>query len=145
VTLTQNDIGALAYLGRRIREETIGASKWDEPGIAAGVRRMIDRGFGFDEILDQVVNHARDKAAKNPGVLGHPVSTPPPEIRVRRGVTRDQQCERCGLRKLQCVCGPMAKQKPGVASTDERVRPELDRAREAIAQARQHLPEGEPA
>ena len=136
MTVDRNDIGALAYLGRRIREETIGASKWDEPGIAAGIRRMIDRGFGFDECLDQVVAHARDKSAKNPGVLGHPVTTPPPEPRPRRGVTRDQQCPTCGLRKVQCMCDPKARRGPVVDSTADQVQAELAKAREAVAAAK---------
>ena len=140
MTVTQNDIAALAYIGRRIREELTGAPKWDEPGIAAGVRRMVDRGFGFDECLDQVINHARDRSAKNPGVLGHPVSTQPVETR-RRGITRDQQCGSCGLRKVQCVCDPRARQAPALAEVkDPEVHARVDearaRAREAIAAAK---------
>lgn len=136
MTTTTNDIAALAYLGRRIREEQLGASRWDEPGIAAGVRRMIDRGFGFDEILDQVVNHARDKAAKNPGVLGHPVSGQPALITTRRNPTRGDQCSSCGLTRAACVCDPKAKRKPVVDSTTPTVQTELAKAREALAAAR---------
>ena len=140
MTVTTNDIAALAFIGRRLREEMPGATKWDEPGIAAGVRRMVDRGFGFDECLDQVINHARDRSAKNPGVLGHPVSAQPVETR-RRGVTRDQQCGSCGLRKVQCVCDPKARQAPALVDVKdpevhERVERAKAEAREKIAAAR---------
>lgn len=136
MTLDRNDIGALTYIARRIREQHHGATKWDEPGIAAGIRRMVDRGFGFDEILDQVVNHARDKSAKNPGVLGHPISGQPVVVTSRRNPMRADQCPSCGLRTLQCVCDPTAKRKPAVDSTTPEVQTALGKAREALAAAK---------
>lgn len=135
MTVTTNDIAALAYLGRRIREEKPGVTKWDEPGIAAGVRRMVDRGFGFDEILDQVVNHARDRSAVNPGVLGHPVSAQPAQQSTPRNPTRGNQCDTCGLRNSQCVCTP-GRRKPVVDSQAPGVQKAIGKVRETLAAAR---------
>lgn len=66
---------------------------------------MADRGFGFDACLDQVVNHARDRSAKSPGVLGHPIAArAAEESRHPHPVRAEEACpQHPGGRRGACV------------------------------------------
>lgn len=130
MTLDTNDIGALVHIAKR--ERPTGSTKWDEAGIAHFVRKLHERGFGFGEIHDRVTLHARDRAAKTPAVLLHPITGPAPEPIAPRHPTRTTQCPNCGLRRTACVCDPKVKRKPAVDSRTPAVQTALAEARAAL-------------
>lgn len=131
MTLDANDIGALVHIAKR--ERPLGSTKWDDAGVAAFLRKLSDRGFGFGECLDRVVAHARDRNARTPAVLMQSISTVAAAPTGPRNPTRTTQCPDCGLRRTACVCDPRVPRKPVVDSTTPEVQDALSRAREAFA------------
>lgn len=130
MSLDGNDIGALVHIAKR--ERPLGATKWDDAGVAKFLRDLSNRGYGFSECLDRVTAHARDKAARTPAVLMQSISTTPAAPTTPRNPTKTEQCPDCGLRRTACVCDPRIPRKPVVDSTDPTVQEELDRTREAL-------------
>lgn len=134
MSLDTNDIGALVHIAKR--ERPLGATKWDDAGVAKFLRDLSNRGFGFGECLDRVVAHARDKNARTPAVLMTSISTVTAAPTTPRNPTKTQQCPDCGLRRTACVCDPKIPRKPVVDSTTPAVKSALDRARTKIAAAK---------
>jgi WhiB family redox-sensing transcriptional regulator len=88
---TDDLIRALAHLAAVSRPH--GARAWDEPGVVAGIRKLIERGFGMQEVIDRVFAHAWDAAANTPGTLLTPKTRVPVEVNpVPFPVTRAEEC-----------------------------------------------------
>lgn len=64
------DIRALTYLAKRLRDETHGANRWDEAGIAAKVAEL--KGQQLSQVAERVIRHAADTQAKTPGAILRP-------------------------------------------------------------------------
>jgi hypothetical protein len=102
--LDDRDTGWLTFAALRIRQETRGAGPWDEHGTASIIGRL--KGRNLLITIEHVIRHAADPKAKTPGVLLGAYTPPAPvaETTIRRGLRRDEQCERCGGRKGDCGC-----------------------------------------
>lgn len=70
MTTNEQDARALAYLAARIRNETYGANKWDEPGIWVECKALI--GQHLITAIERVTRHAADPDAKTPGAIRRP-------------------------------------------------------------------------
>lgn len=46
-----------------------GARAWDPPGVVAMIRKLIERGFGMQEVIDRTFAHAWDATANTPGTM----------------------------------------------------------------------------
>jgi len=92
MTMNQRDAQALTYLAGRLREETRGASKWDEHGTYTVVARLIGQNLATS--IEQVVRHAGDVEAKTPGAIQRPFLPPPaaPDNKARPP-RRDEECQ----------------------------------------------------
>jgi hypothetical protein len=73
------DIRALTYLARRLRDETHGAGKWDEAGTYA-VFTDVFAGQNLATTMERVLGHATDIEAKTPGAVRRPFTPPPPKL-----------------------------------------------------------------
>lgn len=71
--VTEQDLGALAYLARRLREETHGCAPWDEPGIKPAVNEM--RNWNLATAVEQVLRRGTDPEARTPKAMLHPSSS----------------------------------------------------------------------
>ena len=67
---TERDAQALAYLAKRLREETYGAGPWDDAGIWAVIKPLVGRNLAI--AIEQVTRHAADPEAKTPGAITRP-------------------------------------------------------------------------
>src|SRR5690348_14998464 len=88
---TPDRIQMLAHLACASRPH--GAKTWDEPGVVAMIRKLLERGFGMQEVIDRTFAHAWDATANTPGTLLTPktrqvVETNPAPF----PVTRTEEC-----------------------------------------------------
>jgi hypothetical protein len=80
--LSDAQVQMLAHLACASRPH--GAKRWDEPGVVVGIRKLMERGFGMQEVIDRTFAHAWDGSANTPGTLLTPkrrepeVSNPAP-------------------------------------------------------------------
>lgn len=85
-----------------------GARSWDEPGVVAMLRKLIERGFGMQEVIDRVFAHAWDSTANTPGTLLTPKTRTVVESNpVPYPVTRAEEC-RLHPGQPQATCVPCA-------------------------------------
>lgn len=84
------DVRALTYIARRIREETRGAGVWDEAGTYAVISRF--SGHNLALTIERVTRHAADKAARTPGAMERPFVPPAPEPGRRQPVKAGEDC-----------------------------------------------------
>lgn len=82
-----------------------GAKTWDPPGVVAGIRRLIERGFGMQEVIDRVFAHAWDASADTPGTLLTPKPRRPETSNpVPYPVTRNEECRlHPGQHPVTCI------------------------------------------
>jgi hypothetical protein len=64
---TPDRVQMLAHLACASRGH--GAKSWDEPGVVAMIRKLLERGFGMQEVIDRVFAHAWDATANTPGTI----------------------------------------------------------------------------
>lgn len=103
---TERDLEALAYLARRLREETYGAGQWDAQGVHAVFSKLVGRNLAIT--CEQVIRNAIDPDAKTPGAVNRPFLPPAPSERPReaaRPPKRGEHCLTCGLHLDRCACG----------------------------------------
>lgn len=72
--MSDPQVQMLAHLACSSRPS--GARRWDEPGVVAGIRKLLERGFGIQEVIDRVFAHAWDATANTPGTVLTPKSRP---------------------------------------------------------------------
>jgi len=87
---TEQDARAIAYLAGRLRDETHGAAKWDQPGIWAIVSGLIGRNLAVT--IEQVTRHAADPEAKTPGAILRPFTPEAPGRQPARPPKRADEC-----------------------------------------------------
>lgn len=92
MTTTEQDARALAHLAYRLREDTHGARKWDQPGIWTEVSRLI--GTNLAVACETVTRHASDPTADTPGAIRRGFIPGPPAPPIARPPKRDQECPR---------------------------------------------------
>lgn len=104
--MTQRDAQALTYLVGRLREETKGATKWDEHGVYAVVSKLIGQHLATS--IERITRHAADIDAKTPGAINRPFV---PEARVPDNRWKPpKKHEECPKHPGQwpSACGPCA-------------------------------------
>ncbi|MGH9088816.1 MAG: hypothetical protein ACRDYZ_12035 [Acidimicrobiales bacterium] len=91
---TAQDARALAYLVKRLRDETQGANSWNDAGIWAIVSKLVGRNLAIT--VEQVTRHAADPEAKTPGAINRPFLPKQPSERRDRYVPpkRGEDCIR---------------------------------------------------
>jgi hypothetical protein len=95
MTTNDQDLRALTYLARRLRDETSGCRQWDEAGTYACLKDAL-AGQNLLIATQRVLGHATDPEAKTPGAIKRPF-TPEPTVDVPRR-------ERFDPRKVCHVC-----------------------------------------
>lgn len=100
--VTEHDARALAHLAARLREETFGANRWDQPGIWAEVRALIGQNLAVT--IERVARHAADPDAKTPGAIRRPFTPGPPEPTRELDVAPvGSRCTVCGEQEFRCA------------------------------------------
>ena len=99
---TERDAQALAYLARRLREETYGAGRWDDNGTFAVISRLV--GQNLATTIERVCRHAADPAARTPGAIERPFvpDAPAHQPRQRDTAPVHTRCQVCGRKKGEC-------------------------------------------
>lgn len=89
---TDRDAQALAYLARRLREETFGCREWDDAGTYAVIKAELV-GKQLAHAAETVLAHATDPEARTPGAIRRPF-TPKPDGQPTRNhpPRRDEVC-----------------------------------------------------
>ena len=64
---TKRDLQALAYLCKRLREETSGAGTWDDPGLWKVLAKL--EGHNLHLTIERVIRHAADPDARTPAAI----------------------------------------------------------------------------
>lgn len=64
---TKRDLQALAYLAKRLREETPGAREWQDPGLWAVLAKL--EGHNLHLTIERVIRHAADPDARTPAAI----------------------------------------------------------------------------
>jgi hypothetical protein len=101
MSTTERDARALTYLARRLREDTHGAGKWDEPGVWAEVSALIGQNLAI--AIERVTRHAADPEAKTPGAIRRPyVPGPPAPVMERNIAPVGSRCTVCGEVETRC-------------------------------------------
>jgi len=99
--VNDQDARALTYLARRLREETLGAGKWDEAGIHAVVSELI--GQHLVTTIERVMGHAVDTEARTPGAIRRPYTpTTKPLSRPLDVAPVGSRCTVCGEQAARC-------------------------------------------
>jgi hypothetical protein len=96
---TDQDLRALTYLARRLRDETHGCAQWDEAGTFACLKDAL-AGQNLLISMQRVIGHATDPDAKTPGAIKRPFVPEPakPVTPVERYDPR-HICHDCGKPK----------------------------------------------
>lgn len=103
--LNDQDARALTYLVRRLREETLGAGKWDETGIYAVVSELIGQHLATS--IERVVGHATDAEARTPGAIRRPFTpSSKPTSRPLEHLKPEDRCKTCAKSKPDCQRNP---------------------------------------
>lgn len=87
---TDQDARALTYIVKRLREETYGASRWDETGIHAVITKLIGR--NLPTVVEQITRHASDPEAKTPGAINRPFLPEAPKAGPLYPPKRHEEC-----------------------------------------------------
>ena len=89
--MKDDEVQMLAYLACKSRPH--GSRKWDEPGVVAMIRKLLERGFGMQEVIDRTFAHAWDASANTPGTMLTPKTrTAVASNPVPFPVTRFEEC-----------------------------------------------------
>ena len=98
---TEQDARALAFLAKRLRDETYGAGTWDDPGIWTECRALI--GSNLAIAIERVTRHAADPNAKTPGAIRRPYTPDAPAAPTRRNPSDPRTtCGICGKDRTDC-------------------------------------------
>lgn len=102
MAVNERDVQALTYLAKRIRQDTIGAGKWDEAGIAAKLSELIGQNLAIT--VERVVRHAADTEARTPGAILRPFNPPPPveQVPLEEKVPIAALCSVCLMAETAC-------------------------------------------
>lgn len=100
--LTPADARALAWLAKRVRQETSGCAPWDEPGIMAELRRC--EGHSVAVTVERVIRHAADPTAQTPGAIRRPFLPEVPTSGPPRPPRAGEHCRTCGKRLTATCC-----------------------------------------
>lgn len=104
MAIDEQQIRAIAFLAARCRPT--GAKPWDEPGIAANLRKVAH--IDAAEVILATIRAAANRAAESPGVIPNLAGEHWREKVVERTQTapkRHEQCLTCGKHLDACVCG----------------------------------------
>jgi hypothetical protein len=97
---TDQDLRALTYLARRLRDETHGCAQWDEAGTFACLKAEL-AGQNLLIAVQRVIGHATDPEAKTPGAIKRPFTPEPTNAPVRPRFDPRKVCHVCGNRELE--------------------------------------------
>lgn len=94
------DLRALTYLARRLRDETHGCAQWDEAGTFACLKGEL-AGQNLLIACQRVLGHATDPEAKTPGTIKRPFTPEPTSTPARPRYDPRQVCHICGHRETE--------------------------------------------
>lgn len=97
MTTTKRDLQALHYLAQRLRAETHGARKWDDPGLTSVLAKL--EGHNLAITVERVTRHAADPEARTPAAIGRPFVPDAPAAEKPRPLKPHEACRNCGLAK----------------------------------------------
>lgn len=93
---TDQDLRALTYIARRLRDQTHGCAQWDEAGTFACLKAEL-AGQNLLIALQRVIGHATDPDAKTPGAIKRPFTPVPPKPEPEREKYDPRKvCHECG-------------------------------------------------
>lgn len=93
---TDQDLRALTYLARRLRDETHGCAQWDEAGTYACLKDAL-AGQNLLIAAQRVLGHATDPQAKTPGAIKRPFTPEPTNAPARVPFDPRAVCHICNL------------------------------------------------
>lgn len=67
---TKRDLQALAYLAKRLRDDTPGAREWQDPGLWPVLAKL--EGHNLHLTIERVIRHAADPDARTPAAIDRP-------------------------------------------------------------------------
>jgi hypothetical protein len=97
---TDQDLRALTYLARRLRDETHGCAQWDEAGTFACLKTEL-AGQNLLIACQRVLGHATDPEAKTPGAIKRPFTPEPTHAPDRPRYDPRLVCHICGHRQAE--------------------------------------------
>ena len=98
--LTEDELGAYAFLFEQRRNRTAGATVWDRPGIVAALRKLRD--------VDELVVHAAglaaaaDPKAETPTAIGWPQYRGAAQHTPASAPSREPVCDICNEPRARC-------------------------------------------
>ena len=96
---TDQDLRALTYLARRLRDETHGCAQWDEAGTFACLKDAY-AGQNLLLTIQRLIGHACDPDARTPGAVKRPFTPDlPPDVPPRIPYDPRKVCHICGHRE----------------------------------------------
>lgn len=95
------DLRALTYLARRLRDETHGCAQWDEAGTFAVLKDTLG-GQHLLTACQRVLGHATDPAAKTPGAIKRPFTPEPTVAPPRQRFDPRLVCTVCAQSEAVC-------------------------------------------
>lgn len=109
MSLNDQDARALAYLARRLREETRGANTWDERGALSVISKLAGQDLAI--IAERVIRHSCDTNAETPGAITRPFVPAAPSEGPPRAPRPDEACRICGrfLHAPDAICDTPAR------------------------------------
>lgn len=102
MTTTDQDLRALTYLARRLRDETHGCAKWDEAGTFEVLKQTL-AGQNLLISIQRVLGHATDTDAQTPGAIKRPFVPEPAVVpEPRKPYDPANTCAVCSRTKGAC-------------------------------------------
>ena len=95
------DLRALTYLARRLRDETLGCAQWDEAGTFACLKAEL-AGQNLLISAQRVLAHATDRDAKTPGAIKRPFTPEPTSATARMPYDPRKICTVCNQPEAKC-------------------------------------------
>lgn len=94
MTTTKRDLQALAYLAKRLRDETPGARDWRDAGLWPVLAKL--EGHNLHLTIERVIRHAADPDARTPAAIERAWVPEPPKAEVRYPAKAgdDTECRR---------------------------------------------------
>lgn len=78
---TKRDLQALAYLAKRLRDDTPGAREWQDAGLWPVLAKL--EGHQLHLTIERVIRHAADPDARTPAAIERPFTPDAPTSPVR--------------------------------------------------------------
>ena len=92
MTTTKRDLQALAYLAKRLREDTPGAREWQDPGLWPVLAKL--EGHNLHLTIERIIRHAADPDARTPAAIERPFVPDAPSPGVRYPAKPEEECRR---------------------------------------------------